>query len=949
MATPENKDTVTVSFKDTLNLPQTPFPIRSNQADDLALIKRWEEEKLYTATWHHNKGNEAFVFHDGPPYANGPIHTGSAYNKILKDIMTKAQRMMGKHVPITPGWDCHGLPIEIKVSQEHPHADKTALKKACRAYAAGWIDVQRTQFKQLGILMDWDNPYTTMSPSYQAAIIRAFGTFIDRNLIERSNKTVPWCSTCKTVLASAEIEYQERKDPSVYVLFPLAPASAEQLLPSACSNKKVYFLVWTTTPWTLPLNKAVLLKPNITYVVLDIHGTYVIVGEPLADTICALKGVEKNIIASCTSNRLASAGSYAQHPFVETEQVPVLLDDSVLINEGTACVHIAPGAGPIDYEVGIQHNLAIYSPVTPDGRYTQDIQPTELIEMSVIDGNWWALRKLQEKGRLFHKATITHSYPHCWRCHQGLIFRATKQWFFDLEKHGIKEKATQATYHIAAYPEKSINRLRAMVQGRLEWCISRQRVWGVPIPAVLCTQCDTAYYTAALAEQVATHVAIHGIEWWDTATISTIMPHGFVCNMCKSTTCTKEEDILDVWFDSGVSHYAVLMANPELGVPADLYLEGSDQHRGWFQSSLLTAIALYDAAPMRSLYTHGFVVDAKGHKMSKSVGNVIAPEELVQRIGIDGLRMWAASVDNSGEAVLSDVVLNNVQEVFRKVRNTLRFLLSNLYDFDPYVDAVPVEQMHVIDQQALQELATLNTTVIEHYRLYNTTAIFHALSEYCATSLSALYLDIIKDRLYVEQADGILRRSAQTACYIILDALTRLVTPILSCTAEHVSDLYQKDKKQSIHLQSFAKIALYDTGMTTSMWHVLYALRDIVLKAIEERRAIGTIKHSLEARVTLGFDPQHSEYETLQQAVDLIAKTGQPFDQFLREFVIVSQVEYVKQEAGSKLQHCSLIKGIYINIEHAHGAKCPRCWQWDERPQQHDLCRRCFALVGNHT
>jgi isoleucyl-tRNA synthetase len=950
MAEQSHADTK-VSFKDTLNLPKTDFPIRPNASiDDPLLIERWEREQLYTRSFTHNEGSEKFIFHDGPPYANGPIHTGSAYNKILKDIVTKAQRMMGKHVPITPGWDCHGLPIEIKVTQEIPGLTGSALKRACRTYAQRWIDIQRTEFKRLGVVMDWDRPYITMSPSYQASIVRAFGMFVARGLIERSNKTVPWCFTCKTVLASAEIEYQDRKDPSVYLLFPLHSDVVENVIPS-CKGKEVSFVVWTTTPWTLPLNQAVLLKPGSSYVVLDIEGTYVVVGESLADALCAAKGVAKHVVATFTSDIIKHSNALAHHPFIDGLTVPIILDDSVMLQEGTACVHCAPGAGPIDYEVGIKNNLPIYSPVAGDGTYTQEVKPAALVGMPVTDGQWWVLKTLKENNRLFHKANITHSYPHCWRCRNGLIFRATKQWFFDLTQHEIKEKATYATYKIAAYPEKSINRLRAMVSGRLEWCISRQRSWGVSIPAVLCTKCDEPYYTQQLADHVADKVATHGIEWWDDASIKEILPDGFVCAACQNTECKKEKDILDVWLDSGISHYAVLEQNPALGIPADLYLEGSDQHRGWFQSSLLTSIAMHGQPPMSSLFTHGFVVDEKGHKMSKSLGNVIAPQELIERLGTDGLRMWAASVDNSNEAVLSQVVLNNVQEVFRKVRNTLRFLLSNLYDFDAHTDCVAPEKLLLIDRYALQELLTINKNIIDRYQQFDTTGVFHALGEYCATNLSALYLDVVKDRLYVERADGHERRSAQTACYFILDTLTRLVAPILSCTAEQVSDLYQKNKKQSMHLQTFGALAELSTlaeemeerGVTGEPWRTALLLRAAILKTIEGKREAGIIKHPLEARVTIYSDPNGPTHDALAYFFSYIQASQQTVEEFMREFVIVSQMVIAQEKAD--ITESTLLKGVYISVDHAQGVKCPRCWQWVENPKEHDLCARCYAII----
>src|SRR5579872_4680016 len=487
-----------VSFKDTLNLPHTDFPIRSNpKVEDPAMIARWESETLFATTTRHNEGKEKFILHDGPPYSNGHIHMGHAYNKVLKDISTKSQRMLGKHVPVIPGWDNHGLPIEHKVNQEQPNLPPIELKKACREYAQKWVDIQRTEFKNLGVLMDWNHAYLTMSPGYEASILRAFGVFVADGYIERKNKTVPWCPFDQTVLATAEIEYEDRKDPSIYVKFPLDDDALAKILPDLV-GKDVSLLIWTTTPWTLPLNRAVLMHPATTYTVLETLGTYIIVGKELADKICAAAQIGNNSVAELNSQDLAGAGIKISHPFIKNLKVPLIPDQSVELGEGTAFVHCAPGCGPQDYEVGVKNNLEIYSPISPDGKYTFGIHPEELEGMPVTDGQIWVIKKLAELNKLFYKTTIKHSYPHCWRCHNGLIFRATRQWFCDLEKGNLKQRVLEAIQKIVTIPEKSINRLHATIEGRLEWCLSRQRVWGVPIPALLCEKCDYTYVTQGL-------------------------------------------------------------------------------------------------------------------------------------------------------------------------------------------------------------------------------------------------------------------------------------------------------------------------------------------------------------------------------------------------------------------------------------------------------------------
>ncbi len=959
-----------VSYKDTLNLPRTDFPIRATpKIDDPLMLARWQEENLYEKSFDMHYGSERYILHDGPPYANGHIHVGHAYNKILKDIVTKSQRMMGKQVPVIPGWDCHGLPIELKVAQENPGLKGAALKKACRAYAQKWIDIQREEFKKLGVLMDWNHPYTTMDFSYEAAILRAFAQFVEGGYIERKNKTVPWCASCQTVLAQAEIEYQDQKDPSIFVLFPLEQKAVTHLFANL-ANRTVNLLIWTTTPWTLPLNRAVLLKPGAEYVVLDINDTLVAVARALADKIAAMMGVEKKIVGEFMAEQLVASGARVHHPFLPVT-VPLILSENVSLDDGTAFVHCAPGCGPEDYEVGVRNDLEIFSPISPDGKYTQGIEPQELIGMPVKDGQIWVIKKLAELGKLFHKTSIKHSYPHCWRSGDPLIFRATKQWFCDLEKNNLRENAVTSADTIHTLPEKSINRLKSTLEGRLEWVLSRQRTWGVPIPALICTGCDFTYSTPELINKVADEVAKKGIEYWDDATVADLLPKNYLCPLCKKTEIIKENDILDVWFESGVSHYAVLLNNPKQAFPADMYLEGKDQHRAWFQSSLLTSVVLEKKAPMKTIVTHGFTVDGQGRKMSKSLGNVVSPQEMVDQLGTDGLRLWASSIDISGEAIVSPLLLDNVKEVYRKVRNTARFLLSNLYDFDYGKDAMPLDKLMIIDQYALITLHNLNLTILKAYQRYDFTAVFHALSDYCSSELSSFYLDIIKDRLYVEKADGALRRSAQTTCWYILDTLTRLMAPVMSFTAEQVSDNYQKNKKTSIHLQEFAHLSTIWKQLVSHQvsslskeqfeqqsvsekeieyaasyqerWQMLRAIRSAVLKAIEGLREKGIIKHSLEAQVIMHVDEKAPFAQSFHDLCADLRKTPQGIHGFFEEFFIVSKVVLVQ---GDHTLPDSEFPGLSVLIEKAPGQKCPRCWQWKETVHEHGLCARCAGIVN---
>lgn len=1001
------------NLKDTLNLPRTDFPIRAqSKIDDPIMLERWQKENIYAKTFELNKGAQKFILHDGPPYANGHMHLGHAYNNILKDIVTKSQRMQGKHVPVTPGWDCHGLPIEHQVSQQNPELKGADLKKACRAFAQKWVDIQREERKSFGVFMDWDHPYLTMNFGYEANILRAFGQFVGAGYIERKNKTVPWCPSCQTVLATAEIEYQERKDPSIYVQFPLEQENAKRAFPGLANrlaSQEISALIWTTTPWTLPLNRAVLMRPKTPYVILDINGSLVAVGAQLADKLCAQLQVEKMVVAEFISDTLTDMQVRARHPFIEGLTVPLLLDDSVLVDDGTAFVHCAPGAGPEDYEVGVKNKLDIYSPVGPDGRYTAAIQPVELAGMPIADGQIWVLKKLTELNKLLYKTSIRHPYPHCWRCRNGLIFRATKQWFCDLSKHNLKQRTLAATNNIETVPEKSIARLQATLEGRLEWCLSRQRAWGVPIPALICQSCDHTYTSQDFIASVAESVEKQGIEYWDTVSIHQLQadvlkaenqahlenseywdPAGaelvevqrsskpFSCPTCSGTEFKKEMDILDVWFDSGVSHYAVLANSPDLGFPADMYLEGKDQHRGWFQSSLLTSMVLNDKPSMKTILTHGFTVDDKGRKMSKSLGNGVLPQEIIDKIGTDGLRLWVSSIDCSGEAVVSEALLQNVQEVFRKIRNTCRFLISNLYDFDIDTDAPEFERLLLIDQYALQELFQVNHKIITQYKAYDFTAVFHTLGDYCSGSLSSFYLDIAKNRLYVDKANGLERRSAQTACWYMLDTLTRLMAPILSFTAEQLSDHYQKNKQHSIHLSNFNTLTdvweelvkehvIERPGMDGLLaaggdvetlgavdkiafnaqhqerWALLMNIRSALLKALEEKRELGVIKHSLEAKVTVCFDNAANYTPILHAFFAELRANGETPELFFKELVIVSVFDIVANKSGD-LQP-STLGGMLVNVQRAAGEKCPRCWQWHEDKHAENLCGRCHAII----
>lgn len=933
MEKPEKLD-----FKDTLNLPKTDFPLRAeSKKNDPLMLARWEQDGLAGAAQRCNAGQKKFILHDGPPYANGDIHLGHAYNKILKDIIAKSHRMMGYHVPAVPGWDCHGLPIEQKVSQEQPETKGAPLMSACRAYAQRWVNVQRTQLKQLGVLMDWEHPYITMDPAYEAATLRVFAKLVRAGFVERKNKTIPWCPTCRTALAAAEIEYEDRTDPSIYVLFELEHERAKTIVPGVTGP--IYLVVWTTTPWTLPLNRAVLLKEGADYQLIRAGDRFLIVGKALVQKLTAV--LAKTGIIDVTERATIPADQFAgltvRHPLLKTFFVPVIIDPSVALDEGTACVHCAPGCGPSDYEVAVKNGLEVYSPLTADGRYARGIEPVELEDMLVSDGQVWVQKALETNGTLLAAGKITHSYPHCWRCHKGLIFRATPQWFCLLDHADAKKRALQAIEQMAFYPAQGKNFLRATVDSRWEWCLSRQRAWGTPIPALLGSS-GSVFIDPDFIEKVADRVAVDGIEYWSRVSIEDLVTDGLITKSFLTGNYVKETDILDVWFDAGVSHQAVLAVRPELSFPADMYLEGVDQHRGWFQSSLLTGIMLGVGTPTRAIMTHGFTVDESGKKMSKSLGNVIAPQQVIDSIGTDGLRLWVASVGNEGDALMSAPLMQNVGQVYRKIRNTCRFLLQNLADFDAKHGAIAFDQLEPFDRYALRRLWLLSDQVVAAYLRYDLPAVYKLLNEYCTVEISALYGDVAKDILYCDAKNNARRLSVQTVFAHILDTVVKLMAPLLSFAAEEVSDYYQKDKTQSIHLQQFVSVtsieklfAETDLDRYDREWALLISMRAAITKLIEEQRAAGLVHHSLEAAVTIYF-AQSAELSVIPELVD-----------FLPNFLIVSRVTTVSLCEGLV---ATGVPGLCARVERAAGVKCPRCWQWTESQESRGLCGRCRAVVG---
>ncbi|MBW2565484.1 MAG: isoleucine--tRNA ligase [Deltaproteobacteria bacterium] len=904
-----------MDYKKTLNLPKTAFPMKAKLSQrEPEVLKNWEATGLYEQIRESSLGRPKFILHDGPPYANGHIHIGTALNKILKDIVIRSRQMNGFDVPYVPGWDCHGLPIEHQVDKElgsqKKGMSKVEIRRNCRAYAEKYIEVQKEEFKRLGVMGEWDNPYLTMKDSYVAAIVRECGKFALDGSLYKSKKPIYWCSTCKTALAEAEVEYHARKSPSIYVKFPLL-SDISDIYP-AVADKKVYLVIWTTTPWTIPANLAVALHPDFEYTAVDVGDdqVYVLASTLVESSMEAFGIADYEVLGEVDPKKLE--GKDCRHPIYD-RQSQIVLANHVTLDVGTGCVHTAPGHGQEDYQVGLAYDLEIYSPVDDDGRFV-DID--FFADMFVFDANTAVIAKLDELGALIDKGSIEHSYPHCWRCKEPVIFRATEQWFISMEKVGLRQKALSCIDQVTWIPAWGRDRIYGMIENRPDWCISRQRSWGVPIVAFYCTGCGTLLITEEIIDHVAGLFERHGADIWFEADHSVLLPDGTRCSECNGNTFEKEKDILDVWFDSGVSHTAVLEGRDYLAWPADMYLEGSDQHRGWFHSALLTAVGTRGKAPYKSVLTHGFVVDGKGEKMSKSKGNVIAPSEIIDQYGAEILRLWVAASDYQDDVRISEKILRQLTDAYRRIRNTSRFMLGNLSDFDPGVDDVPYEEMLEIDRFALHRLQGLVRKARAAYDSYEFHAVYHNLYNFCTVDLGAFYLDVLKDRLYTSPAKSTARRSAQTALNTILDTLVRLMAPILVFTAEELwVHMPGADARPSSgHLTQLPKVAenLLDDELA-ERWESILLIRGEVSKALEDARTQKIIGHALDAAVTLSMP------ETLSAVV-------KPDADELRTVFIVSKVSFSAEESLAGGHESTNIPGLAIRIDAAPGEKCERCW-----------------------
>ena len=925
-----------MDYKETLNLPQTDFPMKANLTQrEPEILARWKSEDLYGQIRGQSAGRPKYVFHDGPPYANGHIHMGHALNKILKDFIVRIMTMKGFDATFVPGWDCHGLPIEHQVAKEQRQKKltpgKQEIRKLCRDYAAKFVDIQREEFMRLGVFADWQRPYLTMDYAYEATIVREFAKCVESGLVYRGLKPVHWCTSCKTALAEAEVEYADHKSPSIYVKFPVASRLAGGM--KDLDPAKTCFVIWTTTPWTLPANLAVCLHPDFDYVAVEIEGENRIVAEDLLPALLEEWGVQDHKVVAKSKGKDLE-GVVCRHPFLARDS-KVILGGHVTLEQGTGCVHTAPGHGQDDYVVGQKYGLDTYNPVNDGGVFNDDVE--FFAGQFVTKANPAIIEKLQELGVLIHQETIKHSYPHCWRCHQPIIFRATNQWFIAMEKNGLRKNALAAIRDVQWVPPWGEERIYSMVENRPDWCVSRQRAWGVPITVFSCTACGETLKSAEVFAHIVALVEKHGADFWFEKEARDLLPEGVQCACGASAdSFVRENDILDVWFDSGVSHAAVLETDPNLQWPADMYLEGSDQHRGWFHSSLLESIGTRERAPYKTVLTHGYVVDGKGKKMSKSAGNVIAPQKIIDQFGAEILRLWVASENYREDIRISQEILKRLTEAYRKIRNTFRFLLGNLSDFDVARDAVPYEEMTEIDRYILYRFRMLYEKITGAFENYEFHVFFHAFNNFCVVDLSAFYLDIIKDRLYTFPKNSHGRRSGQTALHALLTDMARLMAPILSFTAEEVWSYMPKGSNgaKSVHLSSFPDPSKYRLDeASVKKWEVLVELKGEVSKALEGFRRDKVIGHSLDAAVSL----------VLPENLRGVLKDD--FEE-LKYIFIVSHVDVVDRLDSSLRSFASeVLKGVKIGAKPMAGQKCERCWNYfveaRDGAEHPTICPRC--------
>ena len=933
-----------MDYRHTLNLPQTSFPMRANlPTREPEILARWKTEGLYARLLARTAGGERYLLHDGPPYANGDVHLGTALNKIIKDVIVKRQLMAGRHAPYIPGWDCHGMPIEHQVLRTLGPAARTMsrleIRHRCREFAEKYYRIQREQFQRLGVLGDWDDPYLTMSPAYEADIIRMFRRLVERGFIYRGLRPVLWCAVCSTALAEAEVEYNEHTSPSIYVRFPLVLTSSEAAALARNASDadalrvaadRLRAVIWTTTPWTLPANLAVCFNPTLDYVAIEVGNEYFIVAARLADAFLAaahLTASPRRIPLDLSS---LDGLDVFRHPLFDRTSRAVF-ETHVTADAGTGCVHTAPGHGYEDFQVGQKYGLPVLTPVDAHGRFTADAGP--YAGQKVFEANEVIVEDLRANGRLVHSERMAHSYPHCWRSKNPLIFRATEQWFLRIDHAGLRAAALEEIDRVNWAPKWGRDRIFNMMQTRPDWCLSRQRAWGVPIPAFSCDGCGTFHADPAVIAHVEEVFRQRGSDAWYELPVQELLPAGYRC-ACGGDRFTADDNILDVWFDAGCSHDAVLNER-QLGWPADLYVEAVDQHRGWFQVSLITSVATTKRAPYRQVLTHGLILDQSAKKMSKSLGNVVSPDDVIAQHGADILRLLFASVDFTADTCFSRDLITPLLESYRRIRNTCRFLLGNLAGFDPLCDAVPAATLPEVDRWILHRAQRLLARALAAYDEFAFHLVVQAVVNFCAVDLSALYLDIVKDRLYTSAPSSPARRAAQTTLFGLLDLLTRVLAPILSYTADEIWSYVPGQRAATVFEGGLPAVdsALIDDALAAK-WERLLAARAVVTKALEEARKQGVIGHSLDARVRLvPSDGLRPVLEEMRHELPAL--------------LIVSQVE-LAAELG-EAENTARSADLAVAVEPARGAKCARCWNFSEAVGSDgthpELCERCLPVV----
>ncbi len=918
-------------YKHTLNLPNTSFPMKASLAQrEPSMLSDWQANGVYEKIRAARAGRKRFILHDGPPYANGHLHCGHALNKILKDIIIKSKSLSGYDAPFVPGWDCHGLPVELNVEKKSGKAgvklSATEFRKKCRDYAASQIDIQRDEFQRLGVFGDWKNPYATMDYRYEANILRALGKIVANGHLHQGFKPVHWCIDCGSSLAEAEVDYEDKTSSSIDVAFYAQDAAT--LIGKFNLNlpeKPVIVPIWTTTPWTLPANEAVCLHPTFDYTLVDVGDHYLLIATDLVESVMARYGIER-FTAIAKAKGILFEHALLKHPFYE-RCVPIVQGLHVTTESGTGCVHTAPAHGPDDYRVGLAYNLPLINPVQANGCYAADVPL--FAGLSVLKVNAQVLAVLRERAVLLHEESLSHSYPHCWRHKTPVIFRATPQWFISMDNLGLRKQLLDKIDTVNWVPDWGRARIQGMVESRPDWCVSRQRAWGTPMALFIHKETRLLHPdTAALIEKVALRVEQAGIEAWFEMDAVELLGE-------EAAHYEKIKDTLDVWFDSGVSHFCVLKQGDGLGFPADVYFEGSDQHRGWFNSSLTTAVAMYGVPPYKTVLTHGYTVDAEGRKLSKSKGNYVALDKMIAQHGADILRLWVASTDYRNEVSISDEIIKRNGDAYRRIRNTARFLLSNLFDFVPEKDAIPADELIELDRWAITRCQDLQAEILSAYEQYNFHVIYQKIHNFCAVDMGSFYLDIIKDRQYTTSVDSQARRSCQTAMYHIVKALTLWLAPILSFTAEEIWQAIPGNAGVSVFLEEWYQGWPVVSQVTMQDWTQIHAIRDEVNKALEATRHAGLIGSGLAADVTLyANEPAKSILDRLQNE--------------LRFVLITSSACVLPMQACPPDAVLNDALGVAIQVRASMAAKCERCWHRcgdiGENGAHPTLCLRC---VGN--